>query len=259
MIYWQYVNVGLKPVDMYEEYLQKAEACAAKIFQLNPESSKGYSLRGSVLNNRAQPAAAIRDFKRAVALDPNNPEALLWLGYCYAVSGRETLAPSWSIVSCSRPITRSRLFLVWIALMQVLYDEALRWMHARRRWTPESVEPQIFACAARTSARRACVILGKWRTMRRDGLGRLALAMNHALRANVRRSCCAFHAGAQTRCALDSCFVVVRVLSPSMRETLTRFPGARPSTSDSSTSVLSKHDPFWSTCAASPGSVRWSG
>ena len=41
MIYWQHVNVGLVPVDRYEEYLGKAEACAERSFELNPNSSKG--------------------------------------------------------------------------------------------------------------------------------------------------------------------------------------------------------------------------
>jgi non-specific serine/threonine protein kinase len=92
LIYWQEVNVGIVPVAQYEEYLDKAEACVAKVFALNPESSKGYCLRGAIRNNRADPAGAISDFKKALSIDPNAPEALLWLGYDYAVSGRVPLA-----------------------------------------------------------------------------------------------------------------------------------------------------------------------
>jgi eukaryotic-like serine/threonine-protein kinase len=92
LIYWQYVNVGIKPATTYDDYLAKAEECAAKIFALNPDSSKGHSLRGSIRNNRADPIGSMRDFKRALALDPNEPEALLWLGYGYGVAGQIPMA-----------------------------------------------------------------------------------------------------------------------------------------------------------------------
>src|SRR2546425_7477004 len=59
---------------------------------LNPESSKGHSLRGAIRHTRADPDGAARDYKRALLLDPNDPEALLWLAYSYGVSGRPALA-----------------------------------------------------------------------------------------------------------------------------------------------------------------------
>jgi eukaryotic-like serine/threonine-protein kinase len=80
LIYWQHVNVGIVPVSQYDEYLRKAEACAAKVFALNPESSKGHGLRGAIRHNRADPNGAARAYKKALVLDPNDPEALLaWL------------------------------------------------------------------------------------------------------------------------------------------------------------------------------------
>ena len=92
LIYWQKVNVGMVPVSQYDEYLRKAEVCAAKVFALNPESPKAYRLRGAIRHIRADPSGAARDYKQALLLDPNDPEALLWLGYYYAVSGRPALA-----------------------------------------------------------------------------------------------------------------------------------------------------------------------
>jgi eukaryotic-like serine/threonine-protein kinase len=129
MIYWQYVNVGLRPASTYDDYLGRAEACATRIFELNPDSSKGYSLRGAVRSNRADPAGAMRDFKRALALDPNDPEALLWLGYAYAVAGQIPVAvafterllqvdPLTSINTCMRGM---------VAMFDGQYDDALRW------------------------------------------------------------------------------------------------------------------------------------
>ncbi len=92
LIYWQHVNVGIVPVSQYDEYLHKAEVCAAKVFALNPESSKGHGLRGAVRHNRGDATGAADDYKQALAPDANDPYALLWLGYHYAVSGRPDLA-----------------------------------------------------------------------------------------------------------------------------------------------------------------------
>ena len=60
--------------------------------QLNAESAKAHSLRGAIRMHRADPRGAMEDFKRALALDRHDPEALLWLGYGYAVAGRVQMA-----------------------------------------------------------------------------------------------------------------------------------------------------------------------
>ena len=43
-------------------------------------------------HNRGDADGAADDYKKALFLDPNDPEALLWLGYHYDVSGRPDLA-----------------------------------------------------------------------------------------------------------------------------------------------------------------------
>ena len=188
MIYWQYVNVGLIPVEEYEAYLLKAEACATKIFELNPESAKGYALRGSVWNNRANPSAAVRDFKSAVALDPSNPEALLWLGYCYSVSGRIALAKT-MVDRLMRvdPITSINVFfLAWIELMQGHYDKALQWMQRAVDMDPENPSNrQMYALmlAANERIDEACAVLQQvGHDAPKMAWARLALTMRHALR-----------------------------------------------------------------------------
>jgi tetratricopeptide (TPR) repeat protein len=127
LIYWQYVNVGLRPVNTYDEYLRKAERCAERIFALNPESSRGYALRGIVRNNRADAAGASRDFKRALALDPNSTDALLWLGYNYAASGQVPLARAlMDRLLTVDPLTSINLSVYgMVAMMDGRYDEAL--------------------------------------------------------------------------------------------------------------------------------------
>jgi serine/threonine protein kinase/tetratricopeptide (TPR) repeat protein len=129
LIYWQYVNVGLVPIERYDELLEKAEVCVARVFALNPESSKGHGLRGAIRNNRADAEGATADFKRALALDPNDPEALLWLGYNYAVAGRGALARAlMERLQQVDPLTSINLCMFgMVEMFDGRYDEALRW------------------------------------------------------------------------------------------------------------------------------------
>ena len=129
LIYWQEVNVGIVPVSEYENYLTKAQECVDRVFALNPESAKGLCLRGSIRNNRADPAGAIADFKKALAFDPNAPEALLWLGYDYAVSGRVPLARAlMERLQQVDPLTSINLTMHgMVAMFDGQYAEALTW------------------------------------------------------------------------------------------------------------------------------------
>jgi TolB-like protein/tetratricopeptide (TPR) repeat protein len=88
-IYWQYVNSMLKPGKTYNHYLKEADACANKVFELNPNSSAGLTLKGAINQNSGKPTNALQYFQKAVINDPNNQDALMWLGYMYAVSGKE--------------------------------------------------------------------------------------------------------------------------------------------------------------------------
>jgi serine/threonine protein kinase/lipoprotein NlpI len=84
-----YVDSGIKPG---EYYLQKTDECAQKIFTLDPESSHGYFLRGAVHVLRGDMQQAVRDLKRALAADPNNPDVLLQLIRIYASCGKISAA-----------------------------------------------------------------------------------------------------------------------------------------------------------------------
>ncbi len=129
LIYWQHVNVGLVSVDQYEDYLSRAEACANRIFELNPNSSKAYGLRGAIRNNRADAAGSRADFKKALVFDRNDPEALLWLGYHYAVAGRIPMARAlMDRLQQVDPLTSINLAMYGIvAMCDGDYAEAMRW------------------------------------------------------------------------------------------------------------------------------------
>jgi len=129
LIYWQNVNVGMVPVSQYDEYLRKAEACAAKVFALNPESPKGHSLRGAIRHIRADPTGAADDYKKALLLDPNDSEALLWLSYYYGVSGQPALARAlMDRLQQVDPLTSINLGMYgMVAMFDGNYPEALTW------------------------------------------------------------------------------------------------------------------------------------
>ena len=145
LIYWQHVNVGIVPVSQYDEYLRKAEGCAAKVFALNPESSKGHGLRGAIRHNRADPKGAARDYKKALVLDPNDPEALLWLGYHYAVSGRPDLARAlMDRLQQVDPLTSINLTMYgMVAMFDGNYPEALTWTQRSVDIDPANPTPRM--------------------------------------------------------------------------------------------------------------------
>jgi serine/threonine protein kinase/tetratricopeptide (TPR) repeat protein len=145
LIYWQHVNVGIVPVSLYDEYLRKAEACAERVFALNPESSKGHGLRGAIRHNRADPNGAARDYKKALVLDPNDPEALLWLGYHYGVSGRPDLARAlMDRLQQVDPLTSINLTMYgMVAMFDGNYPEALIWTQRSVDIDPANPTPRM--------------------------------------------------------------------------------------------------------------------
>jgi serine/threonine protein kinase/tetratricopeptide (TPR) repeat protein len=190
MIYWQYVNVGLRPASAYDDYLGRAEACATRIFALNPESSKGYSLRAAVRNNRADPVGSMRDFKRALALDPNDPEALLWLGYAYGVAGQIPMAvafterllqvdPLTSINLCMRGM---------VAMFDGRYDDALRWTQRSVDIDPENPTSRMVHALMLAANGRVDEAVALLRPVARDtpdmAWAKLGAAMAGALRGD---------------------------------------------------------------------------
>jgi len=190
MIYWQYVNVGLRPEATYDEYLRKAESCATKIFALNPESAKGYALRGSIRNNRGDPAGSMRDFKRALALDPNDAESLLWLGYDCAAAGQIPVALAFiDRLLQVDPLTSINLVMRgMVSMFDGRYDDALSWSQRSVDIDPENPTNRTmhaFMLAANNRRDEAINIL---EAVARDtpemGWATLANAMASALRGD---------------------------------------------------------------------------
>ena len=188
LIYWQHVNVGVAPVDRYEEYLNKAEACVSRIFAINPDSSKGYGLRGSIRNNRADPSGAMSDFKRALALDPNDPDALLWLGYDYAVAGQSVLARAlMDRLQRVDPLTGINLCMYgMVEMFDGRYVEAQRWTQRSVDLDPDNPTLRMIHAlilAANDGRAEAIAMLDAVSADTPSmAWARLAAAMAHALR-----------------------------------------------------------------------------
>ena len=81
----QYREAG---IDLSEQPLIDADACAAKLLSLKDHSSAGWQLRGWIAYSRGRIQDAVRDLKVAVELEPNNSDTLLLLCNCYLISGR---------------------------------------------------------------------------------------------------------------------------------------------------------------------------
>ncbi|PWB71669.1 MAG: hypothetical protein C3F15_12465, partial [Holophagae bacterium] len=89
----QRVNIGVGQ----EESLEKAEAFASRAIYLAPELPQGHLVLGlTAILHRGMTRAAIEHYKHALAAEPNNPDALRWLGmFCtYLGKSHEALALS---------------------------------------------------------------------------------------------------------------------------------------------------------------------
>src|ERR1700722_5422994 len=80
----QYREAG---IDLSEQPLVQADACASKLFSLKDHSASGWLLRGWIAYSRGHIQDAVRDLKVALELEPNDADTLLLLCNCYLISG----------------------------------------------------------------------------------------------------------------------------------------------------------------------------
>ena len=85
----QYREAG---IDLGEQPLVDADACASKLFSLKDHSPSAWQLRGWIAYSRGQIQDAVRALKLAIELDPNNSDTLLLLCNCHLISGRVAAA-----------------------------------------------------------------------------------------------------------------------------------------------------------------------
>jgi TolB-like protein len=82
--YWQYVNLGL----MQEDGIAVAEEHLEKALALDPSLPEAHALTGWITASfRGEQQESVQTFKRALAINPNEPLALSGLAMTYIVTG----------------------------------------------------------------------------------------------------------------------------------------------------------------------------
>ena len=90
--YWQHLNAGLTGET---SYLDRAEAAAERAIALDPRAPHGHRLAGLVQVHRGDPAGALPRLRRALEIDPNNTDSLLWAGVLCSLCGQMDMAERW--------------------------------------------------------------------------------------------------------------------------------------------------------------------
>jgi serine/threonine protein kinase/tetratricopeptide (TPR) repeat protein len=73
-------------------HISRARDYAQKVFSINPSSSHGHSLQGTIYYAEGNIGEAIRSTKKALSIEPTNTEALLSLAVYYSYVGRHVEA-----------------------------------------------------------------------------------------------------------------------------------------------------------------------
>jgi serine/threonine protein kinase/tetratricopeptide (TPR) repeat protein len=89
-VHFHRVNIGIGG----EDSLANAEALATQALQFAPDLPQGHLVLGLTAVLKRGRTAAIVHLERMLAADPNDQEALTWLGVCYAHGGRIAEATS---------------------------------------------------------------------------------------------------------------------------------------------------------------------
>jgi non-specific serine/threonine protein kinase len=88
-VYFTYINIGFKNK---EECITEAEHYAKKIFELDADSVHGHRLSAAISARNSNLQQAVIQYKKTLAIDPNDPEALIWLGIAYCNAGKQYAA-----------------------------------------------------------------------------------------------------------------------------------------------------------------------
>ena len=92
-IHWQYVNAG---IDNDPVHLEKARADAERILALAPESEHSHRLLGLVQIHEGNVQGGIKSLRRALEIDPNDPDTLVWLCVFCGITGKAGAARPWA-------------------------------------------------------------------------------------------------------------------------------------------------------------------
>ncbi|MCP4723684.1 MAG: hypothetical protein GY863_01545, partial [bacterium] len=89
IIYWQYINAGIKP-DI--KYLAEIENYSKNVYDMNPDFPGGHFLKGVIHHLRGDLNKAVKEYKKSLENDPNNPDTLLEIIRIYSSAGKTSVA-----------------------------------------------------------------------------------------------------------------------------------------------------------------------
>ena len=152
--YWEFVGGGIS-TDL--TYLDKAEACANRVLEIEPESVYGHRLLGGLNMTRGNIERCIGHFKKAVATDPNDSVSLCFLSFMYGFYGKipQAMALSEKLMQIDPLTPFNQIVYSCLHYFEGRFDVALE--HARKghEMEPES-SPFVFwhayilACVGRS-------------------------------------------------------------------------------------------------------------
>jgi len=89
MTYMTQIEMGF---DKGESIFKKVEECTEKVFSLNPDSADGYYLRGHVQRQRGDVIGSIKNYNKALSIEPNHLQANFYRSMNYGFSGHGEMA-----------------------------------------------------------------------------------------------------------------------------------------------------------------------
>jgi TolB-like protein len=128
--YYQYVNIGVRQ----EEYIEKSETYARKALTLDPDCAPAYLVLGNITSAfQGNQQEAVRQYKKALSINPNDPILLRKLAVQYLFAGKRSLV--YPLVERARqidPLTAARATIQFdIYMSEGRYDLLLAFS---KRW-----------------------------------------------------------------------------------------------------------------------------
>jgi TolB-like protein len=152
--YYQYVNIGVRQ----EEYIEKSETYARKALALDPECAPAYLVLGNIASAfQGNQQEAVRQYKRALSINPNDPILLRKLAVQYLFAGKRLLVSP--LVERARqidPLAAARATIQYdIYMSDGAYDLLLAFSRKWYESDPESPMAQASYALALTYSKKA--------------------------------------------------------------------------------------------------------
>jgi TolB-like protein/tetratricopeptide (TPR) repeat protein len=116
MTHWQYINAGVRPDELN---LERVREYRDKVAAIRSDSSVGHFLEGLTNITSGTWASAIRSFKRSLAEQPGNADALFWMCLLYLFAGKSHKAGPYieNLLQIDPLTTQNQVLPGWVEVM----------------------------------------------------------------------------------------------------------------------------------------------